>query len=314
MHSSYNNISEEKLLLILAISSISFLSYKEKQLIEDKLDNVGQLSSLSIDDVFSIINRVAPRAKWQGSEYEKYAKRSYALLKAFDIKIIKHNDPNFPYLLKEIYDTPYVLFYRGNIKCLYEDCVAIVGTRRPTQKAMEATYYLARDLAQVNKTIVSGLALGIDTFAHKGSLSAENGKTVAILPCGLDVIYPSTNKKLASQIIQRDGCLISEYPPGEEPLKWHFLARNRIISGLSRATIVMEAPVKSGSLITADYAIEQNRDLLFHKVAKDFDESDFGKRLNQQKREKKTGYSSINYINDGAVVVENAQDVIQYIG
>ena len=120
-----------------------------------------------------------------------------------------------------------MLFYRGNIKCLYEDCVAIVGTRRPTQKAMEATYYLARDLAQENKTIVSGLALGIDTFAHKGSLSAENGKTVAILPCGLDVIYPSTNKKLASQIIQRDGCLISEYPPGEEPLKWHFLARNK---------------------------------------------------------------------------------------
>ena len=144
--------------------------------------------------------------------------------------------------------------------------VAIVGTRKASMSGMKAAFNFSKDLVASGYTVVSGLAMGIDTAAHSGALSSS-GKTVAVLACGLDNLYPAVNKKLASSIIQNGGCIVSEYSPGETPLKWRFPARNRIISGLSEAVVVMESPVKSGALITADFALEQNRDLFFHESA-----------------------------------------------
>ncbi|NLM01628.1 MAG: DNA-protecting protein DprA [Treponema sp.] len=304
----------EKLPLMLALANISFLTAKEKKLMEDKLDNVAALGLMSIDDVCFLIGRVISKAKWLGEEYINYGNRSLALLKAYNINFVKFGEHDYPALLSEIYEPPYMLFFRGSLDCLTADCVAMVGTRRPTRGGMEAAYCLAKELAENGKTVISGMAIGIDTYAHKGALAVSGGKTVAVLASGLDNLYPSVNKRLASLIIQNGGALVSEYAPGEVSLPWHFPARNRIISGLSRGTVVVEAPARSGALITANDCIEQNRDLMFHAVAKEFDESELGKNINAKKTEKKAGWSCSNYINDGALIVENAQDVIQYIG
>lgn len=298
---------------MLALASMHFLTCQEKQILEDRFSSIEELASLNIDEVSLIIERVISRAKWLGKKYIEYGNRSYARLKACNIAFVKHSDENYPVLLNEIYNKPYMLFYRGNLDSLRETTVALVGTRHPTRKGMEAAFNLAKDLSDNGITVVSGLALGIDSFAHKGALSGKSGKTIAVLASGVDRIYPAVNARLAGEILRRGGAFVSEYPPGEEALKWHFPMRNRIISGLSNGVLVVEAPGKSGALITADYAIEQNRDLMFHEIAKDFDESEFGKLINAKKAEKKKIFTVSDYINDGALVVKNAQSVIEYI-
>ncbi len=176
-----------------------------------------------------------------------------------NIQYIKHNDNSFPRLLREISSPPKGLHLVGNIPDL--PMVAIVGTRRPTRYGEEITYKIAYELARAGFCIVSGLALGIDTIVHKAVLEAD-GKTLAVLGCGLDRPYPSSNYGLFNKIIESGGGGISEYPEGTEAFKSHFPARNRIIAGLSLATIVTEADAKSGSLITANFAIQANRTLM----------------------------------------------------
>lgn len=158
--------------------------------------------------------------------------------------------------LREIHNAPSSLYVRGEMPD--GPAVAIVGTRRPTQYGEEVTYCLAFELAQSGITIVSGLAYGIDTIAHRAAVAA-GGKTVAVLGCGLDVCYPAANRRLAEQIIQSGGAIVSEYSDGTPPLKHHFPARNRIIAGLSRGVLVTEADARSGSLITAHLALDENR-------------------------------------------------------
>jgi DNA processing protein len=176
-----------------------------------------------------------------------------------NIQYIKHNDNSFPQLLREISSPPKGLHLAGNIPDL--PMVAIVGTRRPTRYGEEITYKIAYELARAGFCIVSGLALGIDTIVHKAVLEAD-GKTIAVLGCGLDRPYPRSNYGLFNKIIESGGGAISEYPEGTEAFKSHFPARNRIIAGLSLATIVTEADAKSGSLITANFAIQANRTLM----------------------------------------------------
>lgn len=178
------------------------------------------------------------------------------------IKIITINDQNYPRLLKEIYSPPYILYYKGNIKQEFEFTIAIVGSRKYTSYGQQVTEELSKNLAQNKLTIVSGLALGIDTIAHTACLEAK-GLTIAVLGSGIDKqnLYPSLNRYLVDKIILNNGCVLSEFPPGTAPLKHNFPQRNRIISGLSLGTIVIEAKKKSGSLITANYALEQNREV-----------------------------------------------------
>jgi DNA processing protein len=159
--------------------------------------------------------------------------------------------------LREIHDPPALFFQRG--VCCFEDCLAVVGSRRASTSLLGFTRELCNNLAGAGLTIVSGLARGIDAAAHEGVLTG-GGKTIAVLGCGIDQIYPYENRRLFAQIIEQ-GSIISEYPPGVRPLAHHFPVRNRIISGLSRGVLVVEASEKSGSLITAELALEQGREV-----------------------------------------------------
>lgn len=163
---------------------------------------------------------------------------------------------NFPELLAQIHDTPQRLNIIGKIPDL--PMVAIVGSRLPTDYGKSVTYRLAYDLAKSGLAIVSGLAVGVDSIAHQAALDA-GGITVAVLGSGIDVIYPTTNQRLAEQVVNNGGALVSEYPNGTPPLKHHFPMRNRIIAGLSLAVIITEANAKSGALITAHYGLSENR-------------------------------------------------------
>ncbi len=169
------------------------------------------------------------------------------------------NDPHYPALLKEISDPPATLFLCGDANILNQPQIAIVGSRNPTHAGCEIATEIASQLAAIGFCITSGLALGIDAAAHRGALNA-NGKTIAVLGCGLDRVYPQRHCQLADQIRQT-GALLSEFPPGTPPLAPHFPQRNRIISGLSLGTLVVEATPKSGSLITARLAATQNREV-----------------------------------------------------
>ena len=166
---------------------------------------------------------------------------------------------DFPSLLREIPDAPRKLYYLG-APLGDEQKIAIVGTRKASLSGLGYAKKFATELAQAGLTIVSGLALGIDSAAHEGALAA-GGKTIAVLACGLDTVYPPQNRKLAKKIIDSGGTLVSEYEPGQRAYPANFLARNRIVSGLSLGVLAVEAPERSGTLATCRFAVEQNRDV-----------------------------------------------------
>jgi DNA processing protein len=168
-------------------------------------------------------------------------------------------DSDYPSPLKNIYDPPLYLFIRGEILPQDESAVAVVGTRTPSAYGKAVTKAIARALAGMGVTIVSGMALGIDGEAHRAALEAK-GRTLAVLGSGIDVIYPPAHDKLMQQIIEH-GAVISEFPPGTMPNQGNFPRRNRIISGLTRGTLIVEAPLKSGALLTAAHALDQNREV-----------------------------------------------------
>jgi DNA processing protein len=190
---------------------------------------------------------------------EEYVAYQLDYLKNNDIKVLTYWDEGYPPRLKKIYDAPVILFYKGDISVLKTDAVGVVGTRNPSEYGRMVTEKFCRELANYKLTIVSGLARGIDTVAHR-TVVKSGGKTVAVLGCGLDQIYPPENKSLAGQIIE-NGIVISEYRIGTIPDPGNFPRRNRIISGLSLGTLVSEAGKKSGALITAYQALEQNREV-----------------------------------------------------
>lgn len=174
--------------------------------------------------------------------------------------ILTWDDHLYPDCLKEISNSPPVLYLSGMQEILTEHKLSIIGTRKPTMAGAKASFEFAYELGAHAITIVSGLALGIDAQAHRGCLAAK-GKTIAVLGTGIDCIYPRQHARLAKEI-EEQGLLISEFPLGTSPLAGHFPRRNRIISGLSLATLVVEASLKSGSLITAHLALEQNRGVM----------------------------------------------------
>jgi DNA processing protein len=203
-------------------------------------------------------------------------------------------DPNYPQALRDIPDPPVLLYGYGNLP--EGPALAIVGTRHPSDFGRVFTEQLSEELAAADMVIVSGLARGIDTAAHRGALSAE-GRTLAVLGCGIDRVYPPENIKLYHQIIEQ-GTLISEYPPGSEPLPGHFPGRNRIISGLCKGTLVIEACRKSGSLITSEFALEQGREVMAVPGGVD----------------RKTSYGPNLLIKQGAHPVTEAVEILEILG
>ena len=178
-----------------------------------------------------------------------------------ETKQLKITDKKYPKQLKEINSSPKILYYRGNLDALsYKHAIAIVGTRRCSQYGREATENITKELAHAGLTIISGLARGIDTYAHQTALKYQ-APTIAVLGTGVDdkSLYPKQNLKLAHKIIENGGLVISEYKEGTEGFPGNFPARNRIVAALSDATIVTEAPLKSGALITAKFAKKYNK-------------------------------------------------------
>jgi DNA processing protein len=174
------------------------------------------------------------------------------------VRAIAQTNVDYPELLREIYLPPIVLYVRGTLVPEDAWAVAIVGTRKATSYGFQVTEQLARGLASNKVTVISGLARGIDTAAHKTALAVSGGRTIAVLGCGLDISYPPENAKLAARVCEQ-GALLSEFPLGTQPEPTNFPIRNRVISGLSLGVVVVEAPKQSGALITTRFALEQNR-------------------------------------------------------
>ncbi len=175
------------------------------------------------------------------------------------IQIVTYFDESFPKRLKLITDPPTVLYYKGDINCLNEmNAVAIIGTREPTEYGMKIARNLGSSFGKRNYVVVSGLAIGCDAGGHEGCLDV-NGKTVAVMPCGLEKVYPAKNKQLAQKILDMNGCLISEYPIFTNVFKNFFVERDRLQSGLSDGILVVETGEKGGTLHTVGYALEYNR-------------------------------------------------------
>ena len=210
------------------------------------------------------------------------------------IEEISINSKEYPKNLKNIYDPPKKIYLIGNKDLLYQKGIAIVGARDATQYGKKIAYDLAKELSEQNIVIISGLAIGIDSYAHKGSL--EKG-TIAVLGSGIDNIYPKENLELAREIIKNKGCIISEYPLGTKPERLHFPQRNRIISGLSDGVVVIEASKKSGALITAEFALEQGKEVF--AVPGDIN--------------KKQSEGTNQLIKDGAILLTSATDILENI-
>ncbi len=190
---------------------------------------------------------------WQTAErHLKWAEKNHC-------QLVSYIDPGYPALLHELPDAPLLLYVQGDVKLLQQPQLAMVGSRNPSAMGKELAEQFAKELATAGLVITSGLALGIDAASHRGALLA--GKTIAVLGTGLQHIYPRMHQKLAEDILLQGGALVSEFSPPSPPKAAHFPRRNRIISGLSVGVLVVEAAIRSGSLITARYAMEQNRDV-----------------------------------------------------
>lgn len=183
-----------------------------------------------------------------------------ALLEENHIHTVCLFDDSYPDLLRHCADPPLFLFYSGDLKALHRPCISVIGARACTSYGIQTTRQIAGELARMGFTIVSGLALGIDAIAHQAALEVK-GCTASVLGSGIRVIYPRQHTGLAREIVRNHGIVLTEFPPQENPKPHHFPMRNRIISGLSHATIVIEAEKKSGTLITAQFCLDQGREL-----------------------------------------------------
>ncbi len=213
-----------------------------------------------------------------------------------DASLVTYWDTAYPQILREIAHPPVVLFARGDLTWLVPPCVAIVGARAATEPARTWTHAIASDLARCGFVIASGMARGIDAAAHHGAL-AGGGATVAVLGNGLDECYPPEHVELAERIAAH-GCLVSEFPPGAPPVAWHFPRRNRILAGLAAGVVVVQAEMKSGALVTARAALEENRQVM----AVPGDVADPRSR----------GPHAL--LRDGAALVETAADIVAALG
>lgn len=273
-------LSDSDLLFHISLSRITFLKFEEKKILAKNIDSADNLGLSSIEDIEQIIGRkISKKAIWNGKENLHCAQMALHYCKTFKIDILVHEDERYPELLRQIADPPYLLYCRGNVSLLTDSrSVSVVGTRKLSQAGKAAARQFAYDACVNGCNVVSGLANGADGFAHQGAVDAyfdysergldtlKLGKTIAVLPSSIDEIVPASHKKLASQILESGGLIVSEYEPKMPIVNWHFVGRNRIIAGMSPATVVVEAPAGSGALITADFALENNRDVMFHEA------------------------------------------------
>lgn len=221
-----------------------------------KLENIWKLD----DELLSKILNKEQIGILTNEIYKQNLDRYEEYMNEHKIKMITIYDKEYPEKLRNIYDPPVVLYIRGNENILNQKSIAIIGSRQCSQYGKEIAKEFAYNLSKYNINVISGLARGIDTFAHIGVVNAKK-TTIAVVGNGLDVVYPKENEKLQEKIIQNGGVIISEYPIGTKTEKMNFPARNRIISGLSDGVMVVEAGLRSGTLITVEFALEQGKNV-----------------------------------------------------
>jgi len=246
--------------LPLLLARYALLSAADRILLHDVLDSAAALCALSRTRLEALCGRRFRSTLWEPELWLQQAQADHVLLKKLGISSVHYFDPRYPALLRETSRPPYLLYVRGWLPALQLPSLAVVGTRFPTGRGLQAAATLAAEAATCAVAVISGLARGIDTAAHCGALAA-GGVTVAVLGCGIDMVYPRGNKSLAARLVGGGGCLVSEYAPGVNPARWTFPERNRIIAGLARSTLVVEAPEGSGALITSSFALEEGRDV-----------------------------------------------------
>lgn len=240
----------------------------------NKIIRQGELNHLNSSEIIDYLNNINLKIKRIITKEElKYAneiaKRAIHICDIENIKISTLLDKDFPQKLKNIDDNPVIIYSKGDYNNLNDKGVAIIGSRNPSLHGVNVSYKISSILSQKNYTIVSGLANGCDTFAHLGSLDTY-GKTIAVMPCGLDMVYPNNNCDLFKRIINNNGCVISEYPPSQAVSKYRLIERDRLQSALSEGIIVIETTENGGSLHTVNYAFDQNKIVSCYKHNKNY--------------------------------------------
>ena len=249
--------------LHLAVSLLGGLSCRERRLVAECVGSEEILFRLNKPAIEAMAGRRL-RGNVLPQDWERRSDRIVSLCAACRCTPLHYWDRRYPPQLREIYDPPFLLYLRGEIPRGDLPFAAVGGTRKPTEKARQAAFRLGAELALAGVPVVSGLARGIDGAAHWGAVKT-GGISIAVEATGVDRVYPIRHRELASRILENGGALLSEYPPETELRPFRFPERNRLISGLARTVVVVQAPQRSGALITADYALEQGRDLLVHR-------------------------------------------------
>jgi len=289
----------ERGFLDLMLSRLNELSQREKILLCESFNTEQDLIQKSRTDIEAIIGHELA-AFWDADAIRALAERDGKAARLRGINWVSWRSPAYPPLLREIYDPPVALFFKGALPNPETPLAAVVGTRKPSPQAAAQTFDIARGLAREGVPVVSGLAFGIDAMAHRGNIEG-GAPTVAVLGSGVDEVYPSSNRTLARRILETGGALLSEYPPGASPHKWSFPARNRIIAGLARGVLIVEAPQKSGALITARFALDYNRDLWVASAGVDAEQNiaPFDRR------------GTTKLAGDGAGIIHSAADILR---
>jgi len=282
-------------ILEIYISRIPVLNTKERLFLLDNFISLEDILHCSPEDLTRILNRKFNGLVFTSTEIlietEKIVKKIYNS----NIDILSFRSEKYPATLREIYDPPFLLYKKGGTINNELPSFAVVGTRQSTAMADRAAYNLGIEISDYGLCLVSGLASGIDSAAHMGAVKRK-GFCVAVLGNGIDFIYPRENIGLSHDILDLGGVILSEYPPGTFPLGANFPARNRLISGLSNAVVVVEAPEKSGALITSDFALEQGRDVFVHGVS----------------LHSRMGSGCRSLVSQGADVIYSLGDIIAY--
>jgi len=287
------NIDSQLINVYLKLKSIKGVTPRNISLIVDNFGSIENIFKLKIEELINIgiKETIAKEIVNLNQLKDDFVDEQVKLIKKHNITVLVLEDENYPLELRNIYDPPPVLFAYGNLECLKKPKIAIVGARKSSERAKKIAAKIASDLAEAGINIVSGFAAGVDINAHIGA--AEKGSTTAVFGCGLLTVYPAANKRYLKKILE-NGMIISEYWLNEPPNWYNFPQRNRIISGLSLGTLVVEASKKSGSLITAKLALEQNRELYAIPT--------FPDSIN----------SATNFlIKNGAILVESYLDIIE---
>lgn len=250
--------------VLFAVNRLSSLRVSEKIKILNAFNTEARFAALSRFELEWTLNRKLRISSFNSGDLLEKAESDLKNTQSCGIQWCWYGSVSYPPILKHIYDPPFLLFWKGTLPPDNSDALAVVGTRKPSLDSDRSAFALGLDAGGGGVPLISGLAAGIDGSAHKGVVQG-GGQTWAVLGTGCDSVYPSQHRHLAARILNNGGGLISEYIPGTRPARYNFPKRNRIISGLCHSVVIVQAPVRSGALYTADFALDQGRDVYVHK-------------------------------------------------